>query len=299
MSSSRLSDPVAGVWYAIGAYLCWGLFPLYWKPLASVPPLQILCHRIVWSAVFVLVLLVAKRHWAWLLPLLRQPRKLGLFAVSSVLLSLNWLLYIWAVNSGHIVESSLGYFINPLVNVLLGRLVLGERLNSLQTLAVVLAACGVGWMTLQLGGVPWVALGLAISFGLYGLMRKQAPLPSLEGLALETFLLAPFALGLLLVFQSSGSGRFGHLGMTSDAMLVGAGVVTALPLLLFANGARRLKLATLGLIQYLSPTLQLLLGVMLYHEPFDGSRAVGFGFIWAGLAIYTWSSVRGLLRARH
>lgn len=294
-----MSDQAAGVWYAIGAYLCWGLFPLYWKPLESVPPLQILCHRIVWSAVFVLVLLVAKRHWAWLGPLLRQPRKLGLFAVSSTLLSLNWLLYIWAVNSGHIVESSLGYFINPLVNVLLGRLVLGERLTGLQTVAVGLAAFGVGWMTLQLGVFPWVALGLAVSFGLYGLMRKQAPLPSLEGLALETFLLAPFALALLLGFQFVGSGRFGHLGATPDAMLVGAGVVTALPLLLFANGARRLKLATLGLIQYLSPTLQLLLGVALYREPFDGAHAIGFGFIWAGLAIYTWSSVRGLLRARH
>lgn len=298
MSSSAHNETSRGVLYAVGAYCCWGLFPLYWKPLHHLPPLEILCHRIVWSAVFLLIVLGCKRHWGWLADIARQPGKVALFAASSFCLSLNWLLYIWAVNSGHIVESSLGYFINPLVNVLLGRLVLGERLGTLQKGAVALAAAGVLWMTVQLGTLPWIALGLAVSFGLYGLMRKQAPLPSLEGLALETFLMAPLALAALVLFEWRGQASFGHDGLTETLMLIGAGVVTAVPLLLFANGARRLTLATLGLIQYISPTLQLLLGVLLYHEAFDAARAVGFALIWAGLAVYTLTSVRTLMRRR-
>lgn len=298
MASSAQTEQTRGVLFALGCYLCWGLFPLYWKPLHFIAPLQILCHRIVWSAVFLLIILSIKKHWNWLEPFRKDPKKLAIFALSSSTLSMNWLLYIWAVNSGHIVESSLGYFINPLVNVLLGRLVLGERLGLLQKVAVVLAAIGVCWMTLQLGSLPWVALGLALSFGLYGLLRKQAPLPSLEGLALETFLLAPLALIALVVFEWRGTGSFGHVGLTANSMLIGAGIVTAVPLILFAHGTRRLKLATMGLIQYISPTLQLLLGVLLYHEAFDQSRVVGFTFIWAGLLIYTLTSIRQLLRDR-
>jgi chloramphenicol-sensitive protein RarD len=298
MNTLDNKESTRGALYAVGAYCCWGLFPLYWKPLEQISPLEILCHRILWSAVFLLIVLGCKRHWSWLAPFARQPRKLVLFTASSLCLSLNWLLYIWAVNSGHIVESSLGYFINPLVNVLLGRLVLRERLGSLQKGAVVLAAIGVLWMTIQLGAFPWISLGLALTFGLYGLMRKQAPLPSLEGLALETFLLAPLAFAVLFLFAVHGETRFGHGSTIETMMLVGAGVVTAVPLLLFANGARRLKLATLGLIQYISPTLQLLLGVLIYHEAFDSARAVGFAFIWSGLAVYTLSSVRVLLKGR-
>jgi chloramphenicol-sensitive protein RarD len=271
---------------------------LYWKPLETIAPVQILCHRILWSALFMALILGIKSHWGWLDAFRRNPGKLAIFALSSTTLSLNWLLYIWAVNTGHVVESSLGYFINPLVNVLLGRLVLGERLGTPQKIAVGLAALGVIWMTVQLGTLPWISLGLAFSFGLYGLLRKQAPLPSLEGLALETFLLGPLALVALLWFQWKGVGSFGHISMRDNFMLVGAGVVTSVPLLLFANGARRLTLATLGLIQYISPTLQLLLGVFLYHEAFDSTRAIGFAFIWGGLLIYTLSSVRTRMRAR-
>lgn len=299
MSSSSQSEQTRGVLFALGSYLCWGLFPLYWKPLQLISPIQILCHRIVWSAVFLLLVLVVKQHWQWLVPFRHEPKKLAIFALSSTTLSLNWLLYIWAVNSGRIVESSLGYFINPLVSVILGRVVLGERLGLLQKIAVGLAAIGVCWMTLQLGSLPWVALGLALSFGLYGLLRKQAPLPSLEGLALETFILAPFALIALIVFEWRGMGSFGHVGLTTNSMLVGAGVVTAVPLLLFAHGARRLTLASMGLIQYISPTLQLLLGVLLYHEAFDQARLIGFAFIWSGLVIYTMTSLRSLLRSRY
>jgi chloramphenicol-sensitive protein RarD len=274
------------------------LFPLYWKPLEAIAPLQILCHRIIWSALFMALVLTCKSHWGWLGAFWRQPRKLAIFALSSCTLSLNWLLYIWAVNSGHVVESSLGYFINPLVNVLLGRLVLGERLGRAQQAAVGLAALGVAWMTLQLGSLPWISLGLALSFGLYGLLRKRAPLPAIEGLALETFLLGPVALLLLLWFEWHGVGRFGHMGRVDNLLLIGAGVVTSVPLLLFANGARRLKLATMGLIQYISPTLQLLLGVLLYHEAFDSTRAIGFAFIWGGLLVYTLASMHALLRPR-
>ena len=298
MSSSSQSETSRGVVYAVGAYFCWGMFPLYWKPLETIAPVQILCHRLLWSALFLALVLTVKSHWGWLGAILRTPKKLAIFTLSSSMLSLNWLLYIWAVNSGHIVESSLGYFINPLVNVILGRLVLGERLGPLQKGAVALAAVGVGWMALQLGSFPWVSLGLALTFGLYGLLRKQAPLPSLEGLSLETFLMAPLALSVLLWFEWRGQGSFGHQPRQFDLMLIGAGVVTSVPLLLFANGVRRLKLATIGLIQYISPTLQLLLGVLVYHEAFDTARAIGFAFIWAGLLIYTLGSVRSLLRAR-
>ncbi|MDN0077192.1 EamA family transporter RarD [Crenobacter sp. SG2303] len=293
MNSAKSHEAGQGALYAIGAYLCWGLFPLYWKPLSAVPAEQILGHRVVWSALLLAGVLTVRRHWGWLGESLRQPRRIGVFALSSALLSMNWLVYIWAVNHGRVVEASLGYFINPLVNVLLGRLVLGERLAKPQLAALGLAALGVLWLTLHVGSVPWVALVLAVTFALYGLLRKTAHLPSLEGLALETFLMAPIALVGLILAERHGSGAFGHLDILRTLLLIGAGVVTTVPLVLFASGARRLTLATLGVIQYLSPTLQFLLGVWLYHEPFDMARLIGFGLIWSGLALYTGA---GLLR---
>ena len=297
MSNSQ-QETSRGVLYAIGAFFIWGIFPLYWKPLHDVPALQILCHRIVWSALFVAMILLWQRNWAWLGNALREPRRVAIFALSSLLLSGNWLIYIWAVNAGHVVEASLGYFINPLVNVLLGRLFLAERLNRAQAAAVLLAAVGVAWITFHAGALPWIALSLAATFGLYGLLRKKAPLPSLEGLALETFLLTPVAAAALLWFQWQGSAAFGQLGLGIDTLLVGAGVVTAIPLLLFASGARRLKLATLGLIQYLGPTIQLGLGVWLFGEPFDQARAMGFALIWLALALYSGHGLLGYLKAR-
>jgi len=298
MSSAQSRDANRGALFAIGAYLCWGLFPLYWKPLSAVPAEQILGHRILWSALLLIGVLTVRRHWSWLAESLRQPRRIGLFALSSALLSLNWLVYIWAVNHGRVVEASLGYFINPLVNVLLGRLVLGERLAKPQLAALSLAALGVAWLTLRVGGVPWVALVLAVTFALYGLLRKTAHLPSLEGLALETFLMAPIALVGLSLAEYNGTGAFGHLPAFETLLLVGAGVVTTVPLILFAAGARRLTMATLGVIQYLSPTLQFLLGVWLYQEPFDGARLIGFGLIWSGLALYTGAGALRMWRQR-
>ncbi|MBE0548442.1 MAG: EamA family transporter RarD [Rubrivivax sp.] len=274
-----------GLLYAALAFVTWGLYPLYLLMIASVSPVEVVLQRSVWSLVFVLGLLAVLRRWAWLPVLAKQPRRLGLFALSALLLAGNWLVYVWAVQNGHVIEASLGYFINPLINVLLGVLVLHERLRRVQWLAVALAAAGVVWLTLAAGRLPWIALVLACSFGLYGLLRKTASLGAIEGFAVETLLLAPIALPALVWWTFA---RHGVL-VQGDAALTGwvllSGPLTAVPLLLFAAGARRLKLATLGLVQYVAPTITLLLGVWVFHEPFDSRRLVGFVLIWSALAI--------------
>ncbi len=285
----------SGIVYAILAFAAWGLFPLYFHRIQAVPPLEVVLHRSVWSLLFVLLLLAALRRFGWLRPLLKSPRQLGPFAVSALLLAGNWLVYVYAVQSGQVVEASLGYFINPIVNVLLGVLVLQERLNRVQWVAVALAATGVLWLTLLHGRLPWIALVLALSFGLYGLMRKTSSLGALEGLALETLLLAPLVVPALLWWTLRGSGAMAQGDLALDAWLVIGGPMTALPLLLFAAGARRLPLATVGLLQYLAPTIQLALGVWVFHEPFGATRLVGFALIWAGLLLY---SLDGLRRSR-
>ncbi len=272
------------------AYILWGLFPLYIKQVAAVPALEIVLHRSAWSLVVMLSLLLAMRRFAWLRQVVRQPRTLALFALSALLLACNWLLYVWAVNAGRLLDASLGYFINPLVNVLLGYAVLHERPRPLQWAAVALAAAGVLWLALGAGHVPWVSLVLALSFGFYGLLRKTAPLGATEGLALETLLLAPLAVGGLLWLSASGQGHFGQGDLRLDALLIAAGPATAIPLLLFASGARRVSMATLGLLQYLGPSIQFVLGVAVYHEPFSTSRSVGFALIWAALALYSAAS---------
>lgn len=276
-----------GIVYAALAFVMWGLFPLYFHRIAEVPPFEVVLHRSVWSLLFVLLLLALLRRFGWLRELAAQPRRLATFGLSALLLSGNWLLYVYAVQSNQVVEASLGYFINPIVNVLLGVGVLHERLNRVQWSAVALATAGVLWLALLAGRPPWIALALAGSFGLYGLMRKTAVLGALEGLALETLLLAPLVLPLLAWWSLSGRGAMGHGDWALDAWLVAAGPLTALPLLLFAAGARRLPLATVGLLQYLGPTIQLGLGVWVFHEPFDRARLLGFGLIWAALLIYT------------
>ncbi|KZE32455.1 EamA family transporter RarD [Crenobacter luteus] len=289
MSSShpQHADAVRGVGFAFGAYLCWGLFPLYWKPLAAVSALEILAHRIVWSALLLAVLLVALGTQRVVLRAFRQPRVLALFAASSLCLSINWLAYIWAVNHERVVEASLGYYINPLMNVALGALFLHERLSRVQKAAIALAAAGVAWLSFGVGQVPWIALLLAVTFALYGLLRKTAKLASLEGLALETFLLAPWALAGLAALAGRGEAAILDSPPATVALLVGAGLVTTVPLLFFAGAARRLKLATLGVIQYLSPTIQFLLGVWLYHEPLGAARLAGFALIWGALLLYS------------
>lgn len=249
--------------------------------------MEILLHRMVWSLVFVAIVLAVRKQWAWLGSVMRQPKVLAGFAASALLLSCNWFIYIWAVNNGHVVESSLGYFINPLFNVLLGMLILRERLRPVQWTAVGIAACGVAWLTWHGGALPWIALLLATTFALYGLLRKTAALGALEGLALETLLLFPLAFGYLVMLSMEGQNHFMAASTSSQLLLAAAGPITAIPLLLFASGARRIPLSLLGLLQYIGPTLQLLLGVWLYHEPFGGARLAGFALIWSALAIYT------------
>jgi len=280
------------------AYVLWGLFPLYIKQIEQVPALQIVLHRSAWSAVFVFGLLVLLRRFGWLLPVLRQPRTLAVFSLSALLLGGNWLLYVWAVNTGRVLDASLGYFINPLVNVVLGFAVLHERPRPVQWAAVALAAAGVVWLAVGAGHLPWISVMLALSFGLYGLLRKTAALGAIEGLALETLLLAPLAIGGLAWLALQGEGVFGRGDLSTDLWLLAAGPFTAVPLLLFASGARRVSMATLGLLQYVSPSIQFGLGLFVYHEPFDTGRGIGFLLIWAALALYSAESWRMLRRSR-
>jgi chloramphenicol-sensitive protein RarD len=285
-----------GVWYAVAAYLLWGVFPIYIKLLQSVPPVQILAHRMVWSLVFVTALLALQGRWQWLRTLVARPAIMLRFVATATVVSINWGIYIWSINSNRVVDASLGYFINPLVNVLLGALVLGERLRAAQWAAVGVAALGVVWLTVQAGTLPWIGLVLAVSFGTYGLLRKTAPLGALEGLALETALLFPLAFGYLVWLAAHQQNTFVDAPASMRWLLAAAGPVTAVPLLLFAAGARRIPFTLLGLLQYIGPTLQLLLGVVLYHEPFAPAKAAGYALIWAALALYSaealWQSWR-------
>jgi chloramphenicol-sensitive protein RarD len=288
----------SGFWATVGAFLIWGVFPIYWKWLAAVPALQIMAHRLSWCFVIVAAYLVARRGWSWWRPLVAQPRLLRLLSTSAVLIALNWWLYIWAVNAGHIVETSLGYFINPLVNVLLGVVVLKERLNGRQWLAVAVAAGGVVWLTAQTGAPPWIALALAFSFGLYGLIRKIAVVEAIPALGLESSILFVPAVMYLLWAQFAGSAAFGHAGGAIDALLICSGLVTAIPLVLFAYGAQRIPYSMVGILQYIAPSLQLACGVLLYDEPFSGTQLIGFGCIWLALAIYAGDGLLRLRRSR-
>jgi len=284
-----------GLLYGIGAYGLWGFLPIYWKAVQAVPSTEIVAHRTVWSLVFVALLLTAKGQWAWLRTVWKNPRTLLIVFAAGTILGINWLTYIWGVNAGFVVETSLGYFINPLVNVLLGVLFFSEKMRRWQWAAIGLAATGVLYLTISYGSLPWIALVLAFSFGFYGLLKKKTPLNSLEGLSLETALLAVPALFYLLFLEASSAGSFAHTRPIISLLLVFTGVATGLPLLLFAAAARRVPLSTLGLLQYMAPTIQLFLGVFLYGEPFTPVRLIGFSFIWLALLIY---SVEGMWR-RH
>lgn len=286
-----------GIAYACAAYLLWGVFPIYFKALASVAPLEILGHRIVWSLAVCAILLLALRRLQWLAALRQQPRVLLWFTASALTVGVNWFVYIWAITAGRVVDASLGYFINPLVNVLIGALLLHERLRIGQLLAVSVAGAGVLWLTVQAGSPPWIGLVLALSWGLYGLLRKTAALGALEGLTLETVLLVPIAAAYLAWLAHSGQSNFVTGDSTIRLLLLASGPVTAIPLLLFAAGARRIPFSTLGVLQYLSPSLQLLIGVWLYGEPFS-ERALGYVLIWIALAMFTAESIVQSWRSR-
>jgi len=278
------------------AYVLWGLFPLFWKQLKSVDATELIAHRVVWSLFFVLALTVLMKDWDPLLKALRSWRLIGLHLLSGGLLTINWLVYVWAVNHGRVIESSLGYFLVPLINVLMGRLVLREHLRPLQWLAIGIACVGVLMQAFGVGGLPWVAITLAISFGMYGLFRKRSPLGSLAGLSLETALYAPFAAAFLFYRAAHGLGALGHSPMLVEMLVLSAGVVTAVPLLLFGHGARNLRLSTLGLLQYICPSIAFALGALLYNEPFDPARLLSFVLIWAALVLYTVDNLRAQAR---
>ncbi|MBY0574344.1 MAG: EamA family transporter RarD [Undibacterium sp.] len=287
-----------GILYATFCYTAWGLFPLYFKALHEVPSFEILLHRMVWALAFLALVLTWRKQWSWLRSVLQQPKLLLGFAFSALLLSTNWFIYIWAINSGRILDASLGYFMTPLVSVLLGFVLLKERLRKVQWIAVACAALGVLWLTFQTGHPPWIGLVLAMTFGVYGLMRKTAALGALEGLSLETMMLFPFAAAYLIFLGIQNQTHFLHSTTTEQALLLALGPITAIPLLLFAAAARRIPMATLGLLQYISPSLQLLLGVLLYQEQFSSDRLLGFIGIWLGLFLYSADGLRMTFRAK-
>jgi len=293
MTPARLSP--RGLAACATAFTLWGLFPAYLHPLSGVPPLEIVAHRIVWSCLFLLGVLLWRAELGALTTTLGQPRLLAGLASSAFLITCNWLVYVWSVTHGHIVESSLGYYINPLVNVLLGVLVLRERPTGAQWSAIALAALAVLYLAVQAGRPPWIAFALAMSFSLYGFVRKIISVDALPGLATETLLLLPLAFGYLAWREMSGVATFGHTGFALATLLIGSGIVTAVPLFLFAYGARRLPYSTVGVLQYIGPTLQLACGVIFYHESFEPARAAGFALLWAALILY---AAEGLWRAR-
>jgi len=287
-----------GMRAALAAFCIWGLAPLYFRAIGTVPPFEIVAHRVLWSAILLaglIALLPFTGGFARVRGVLVQPRLLGLLAFTALLTGSNWLVFIWAIDAGRLLEASLGYFINPLVSVALGALFLRERLRPLQAAAVAIACAGVGWRVWQLGSLPWIALFLAGTFGLYGLLRKRAPVEAASGLFIETLLVAPLALAWLVWVGQQGGLSFGS-GARTDWLLPLTGVITAVPLMLFAVGARRLPLATVGFLQYLAPSLNFLVAVLVFREPLDATQLVGFALIWCALAVYSFDLLRAARR---
>jgi chloramphenicol-sensitive protein RarD len=293
-------DPAAdthrGVAFAGAAFLFWGLAPIYWKALGAVTPLEISAHRIVWSFVLLAVLLGVRRRGGEVAAAVRRPRTLGTLLLTTALIAVNWYTYIWAMAAERVLEASLGYFVNPLVNVLLGVLFLRERLSRPQAVAVALAGVGVAVLTFEVGRVPWVALALAGTFGFYGLLRKTVDAGPQVGLAIETAILTPLTLVWLARLHAAGGGAFASGDVGVDLLLAGAGAITVLPLVWFTAGARLLPLSALGLIQYLAPTMQFVLAIVVYREPFGAAHFVAFTIIWIGLAVFTWDLRRRVRR---
>lgn len=275
-----------GVLSAALAYIMWGFFPIFFKALSGVPSLQIICHRIGWSFLLLFLVVVIRGEYPAFIATINR-RTLLIYLGAGFLLAANWWTYVWAVNAGHVVETSLGYFINPMVSVLLGVIFLKERLRPAQWLAVGLALAGVTYLTVSHGAFPWIAIALAFTFGFYGLFKKIAPLGSLHGLTLETAMTFLPAMVFLIFSEVRGVGAFGHMGLLTSILLSLSGVITAVPLLLFASGARKVPLYLLGLLQYFSPTIQFFIGIFLYHEPFSPARLIGFGLIWLALLAFS------------
>ncbi|MFB6893019.1 EamA family transporter RarD [Kitasatospora sp. NPDC056327] len=297
MPETTQQEAGRGLWYGFAAYGMWGLFPLFWPLLEPGAADDILANRMVWSLVAVTLLLIVQRHWGWIRPLLRQPRRLAMLGGAAAVISVNWGVYIWGVNAGHVVETSLGYFINPLVTIAFGVLVLKERLRRAQWAAVGVGAAAVAVLTIGYGRLPWIALTLALSFATYGLLKKKVGLSGLESLAAESAFMFPFALGYLVYLEFTGRGTFGHTvageyGWGHTGLLVLSGVITAVPLLCFGAAAVRVPLSVLGLLQYLAPVFQFLIGIAVFHESMPPARWAGFALVWAALAVLTWDALR-------
>ena len=290
-STRPRSESIFGVIYAGLAFLIWGLSPVYWKALGAVPAMEIIMHRIVWSFIFLVCLIVLQRRWQEFLAVLTDRRMLLTLFATAIFVSINWLLYIWAVNNSYLLQASLGYYINPLVNVVLGMVFLRERLRKPQTLAVLLAITGVLYLTIYYGEFPWIALTLALTFGFYGLIRKVAPVGSLVGLAVETMLISLPAIIYLIYLDSQGVGAMFRVNFKLDLLLIGCGPLTAVPLLFFTLGAKRLFLSTIGLMQYIGPSGMFFLAVFFYGEPFSKAQVWTFIMIWSALVIYSTDSV--------
>jgi chloramphenicol-sensitive protein RarD len=279
-----------GLWLGAVAYALWGMFPLYFSLIRHVPTGQVMGHRILWSCLALGALVIGARQRPALTSLSRSV--VALYALAAVLVGVNWSIYVWAISAGFVVESSLGYFITPLVNVLLGVVVLRERLRVLQWIAVGLATAGVVYLTVTYGAPPWIAMGLAISFGSYGLVKKRAPLTAVDGLMLETVILVAPALLYLMFADRTGTGVFLHTGTKTDLLLAGTGPVTIVPLLLFATAVRRVPLSVVGILQYIAPTLQFTIGVFLFHEAFSQTQLTGFALVWTALLLFALDGLR-------
>ncbi len=284
----KISEKLKGWHYAFLCYLTWGTFPIYWYPInqSAMPADQILAQRIVWSAIFAVLLLLVYRQGRTVLRAFKQPRVLGVFFITAFLIALNWLVYLWAITNDHILDTSLGYFINPLLNVFLGWFFLKEKINNAQLLALISATAGILWLAIPAGQIPWVALILAASFGFYALIRKLAPMEALAGLALETIILSPFALLYLIYCYSQNTLIFSELNGLQMVVLLGSGAATTIPLLWFAIGARKISMSLLGMLQYISPSLQFLCGVLIFNESLSMERMIGYVLVWAGVIIF-------------
>lgn len=292
LTLNRMSSRAVGIWYTVAAYVTWGLLPLYWKTLKHIPSQEILAHRFFWSFVFLIVILSINGEWYDLYRTIKNRQKLMYIVFCAFILSINWYLYIWAVNAGNVVEASMGYYINPLISVLFGVVILKERLTYWQIVSFFLASLGVLIITLQHNTVPWISLWLAVTFALYGLFKKLVRVNSLTGLMLETGIIAPLAFLYLISKQISGTGVIDKLPGATMLLLACSGIVTAVPLLFFANGVNRIPLSMVGFLQYLSPTLNLMLGVFVFKEEFTRIHLTSFGFIWCALVVYTLSQTK-------
>ncbi len=295
MNARKLDDNTVGIWYGVVAYTLWGVLPLYWKLLINVPPLEILAHRIIWSFIFMVLIVVGSGGGKALIAFLSDKKRLFYMFLCGFIISINWFTYIYAVNTNHVIEASMGYFINPLVVVLLGVSVLKEKLSRWQLTALILAAVGVLIVTVQYGRIPWIAIFLASTFALYGLIKKMARVDSITGLTLETFIVMPIALLFLLTLESQGTGAMGAAPLATKLLLAGAGIVTATPLLLFARGVERTTFSMMGFLQYIAPSITLLLGIFVFKEYFSTTHLISFCFIWAALVIFTLANI-GLLK---